>query len=76
MFDRGRLRRETSTRRPALENENLRITGKPWKWAEGERVTDGSVIAMKPGNAGGAKGLLLVTVPTKREARVDDKHTH
>jgi hypothetical protein len=32
------------------------ITGEPWKWAEGERVADGSAVAMKPGNAGRAKG--------------------
>src|SRR5499427_6935588 len=32
------------------------ITGEPGKWAEGGRVADGSAIAMKPGNAGGAKG--------------------
>jgi hypothetical protein len=32
------------------------ITGKPGKGAEGERVADGSTVAMKPGNAGGAKG--------------------
>jgi len=32
------------------------ITGKPGKWAEGERVADGFVLAKKPGNAGGAKG--------------------
>ena len=30
-----------------------RYTG---KWAEGERVADGSAVARKPGNAGGAKG--------------------
>jgi len=32
------------------------ITGEPGKWAEGERVADGSAVARKPGNAGGAKG--------------------
>jgi hypothetical protein len=32
------------------------ITGEPGKWAEGERVADGSAVAVKPGNAGGAKG--------------------
>jgi hypothetical protein len=32
------------------------ITGEPGKCAEDERVADGSVVAMKPGNAGGAKG--------------------
>ena len=32
------------------------ITGDTGKRAEGERVADGSVLAMKPGNAGGAKG--------------------
>jgi len=31
------------------------ITGEPGKWAEGERVADGFAVAMKPGNAGGAK---------------------
>jgi len=32
------------------------ITGEPGKWIEGERVADGSVVAMKSGNADGAKG--------------------
>ena len=32
------------------------ITGEPGKWAEGEREAEGSVLAMKPGNAGGVKG--------------------
>ena len=32
------------------------ITGDPGKSAEGERVADGSVVAMKRGNARGAKG--------------------
>jgi hypothetical protein len=32
------------------------ITGNPGKWAEGERVADGSAVAMKSGNADGAKG--------------------
>src|SRR5215469_18233018 len=32
------------------------ITGEPGKWADGERVADGFALAMKPGNAGGAKG--------------------
>jgi hypothetical protein len=32
------------------------ITGEPGKWTEGERVADGSVVAVRPGNAGGAKG--------------------
>ena len=32
------------------------ITGRAGKWAEGERVAEGSVVATKPGNAGGAKG--------------------
>ena len=32
------------------------ITGEPGKGTEGERVADGSAIATKPGNAGGAKG--------------------
>jgi hypothetical protein len=32
------------------------ITGCTGKWAEGERVTDGSVVPRKPGNAGGGKG--------------------
>ena len=32
------------------------ITGEPGKWVEGERVADGSVLAVKLGNAGGAKG--------------------
>ena len=31
------------------------ITGDTGKWAEGERVADGPVVAVKPGNAGGAK---------------------
>ena len=32
------------------------ITGNNGKWAEGERVADGSVVATKAGNAAGAKG--------------------
>ena len=33
-----------------------RITGSPGKSIEGERVADGSVLAVKPSNVGGAKG--------------------
>jgi hypothetical protein len=33
------------------------ITGDPGKSTEGERVTEESVVAMKQGNACGAKGL-------------------
>ena len=32
------------------------ITDDTGKWSGGVRVADGSVLAMKPGNAGGAKG--------------------
>jgi len=32
------------------------ITGNTGKWQGAERVADGSVVAMKPGNSGGAKG--------------------
>ena len=32
------------------------ITGDTGKWVEGQRVTDGSVVPWKPGNAGGGKG--------------------
>ncbi len=46
------------------------ITGEPGKGAEGERVADGSVIAMKPGNAGEAKGPCCIAISsTTREAR-------
>lgn len=31
------------------------ITGDPGKWAEGERVAEGRVVAMRRGNARGAK---------------------
>ncbi len=41
------------------------ITSDPGKWADGERVTDGSVVAMKRGNARGAKGpYWFATSPT------------
>jgi len=36
-----------------------RITGDPGKSDDDERVTDGSVVAKKRGNARGAKGTLL-----------------
>ncbi len=32
------------------------ITGNTGKWAEDERVADGSVVAAKAGNSAGAKG--------------------
>jgi hypothetical protein len=36
--------------------ETVPITGDTGKWSEGVRVADGSVVVVKPGNAGGAKG--------------------
>jgi hypothetical protein len=41
------------------------ITSNPGKWADGERVTDGSVVATKRGNGRGAKGpYWFATSPT------------
>jgi hypothetical protein len=46
------------------------ITGEPGKWAEGERAAEGSVLAMKPGNAGGVKGPCCIAMTsTTWEAR-------
>ena len=46
------------------------ITGDPGKWAEGERVADGPVVAMKSGNADRAMGpCCVVTPPTTWKAR-------
>ena len=39
------------------------ITSAPGKWAEGERVEDGPVVARKRGNARGAKGPCCSAMP-------------
>jgi len=47
------------------------ITGSTGKWADDERVTDGSVVASKRGNARGAKGPCCSAIPSPtREAGV------
>lgn len=61
---------------PARNRRSIvgRITGDPGKSAEGEGVADGSVLAVKPGNAGGAKGPCCLQLPRQhgRQGR-DDK---
>ena len=37
-------------------SKTVPITDDTGKWSGGVRVADGSVVAVKPGNAGGAKG--------------------
>src|ERR1035437_6428867 len=58
--------------RPARNHRSKvdRITGATGKSIDGERVADGSVLAMKRSNVRGAKGaLLFVIFPAIREAR-------
>jgi hypothetical protein len=51
--------------------QGSRITGAPRKSVEGERVSEGLIVAVKRSNVRGAKEpCCLVTAPTKREARV------
>jgi hypothetical protein len=56
----ARKRRATGEALLALDGNIVQkvgpITGSTGKWVEGERVADGSVVAMKAGNAAGAKG--------------------
>ena len=64
------LEKPSSSRREIGGAAN-RITGEPRKSVEGERVSEGLIVAAKRSNVRGAKEpCCLVTAPTKREARV------
>jgi hypothetical protein len=53
------------------------ITGDTGKAVDDERVAEGPVVAVKRGNARGAKRPCCVArTPTRRKARVNDKNTH
>ena len=55
---------------PRNRRDRIRpITSAPGKWAEGERVAEGSAVAVKRGNARGAKGPCCSAIPpTTRKA--------
>jgi len=54
-----------------IRGEENRITGDTRKSVDGERVTEGPVVAVKRGNAGGAKRpCCSARTPTIGEARV------
>jgi hypothetical protein len=53
------------------------ITGDTGKAVDGERVAEGPAVAVKRGNARGAKRPCCVQeLQQKRKARVNDKNTH
>jgi len=53
------------------------ITGDTGKAVDGERVAEGPAVAVKRGNARGAKRPCCgARTPTKRKARVNDKNSH
>src|SRR5258708_16239081 len=53
------------------------ITGDTGKAVDGERVAEGPAVAVKRGNARGAKRpCCCARTPTRRKARVNDKNTH
>jgi hypothetical protein len=66
---RWKLEKPSSPRREIVGAKVGRITGNPGKSAEGERVADGLVVAMKRGNARGAKRPCCRAIPlTTRKA--------
>ena len=63
VFDGGTVTRTCKATGEALHapwrnpwSKTAPITDDTGKWSGGVRVADGSVVAVKPGNAGGAKG--------------------
>jgi hypothetical protein len=53
------------------------ITGDTGKTVDDERVAEGPAVAVKRGNARGAKRpCCCARTPTRRKARVNDKNTH
>ena len=66
---RWKLEKPSSPRREIVGAKVGRITGNPGKSAEGERVAEGLVVALKWGNARGAKRPCCRAVPlTARKA--------